>query len=114
MHITEANFLTMAKQKDERALEYIMSQYGWVMKTVVDKHLYHLSASKEECINDTFLGIWQHIHRYDPDKSSFPNWVAGLALSKALPYVRQDIQGVGNNSVHIGAIRGKDQSILPT
>ena len=108
MQITEANFLIKAKQQDERALEYIISQYGWVMKTVVDKHLYHLEAYKEECINDTLLGIWQNIDRFDPDKSSFQNWVAGVARFKALTYVRKYIKEVAHTSIEDEVLTEED------
>lgn len=99
IEITEENFLTKAKQKDEHALEYIIKEYGWVIKSIVSKHLYHLESYKEECINDVLLGIWQHIDRFDPEKSNFQNWVAGVARYKSLTYVRKYLKEIEYQSI---------------
>ena len=39
MKINEENFISQAKKKNERALDYIIEQYGWVIKTVIQKQL---------------------------------------------------------------------------
>lgn len=89
MRITEENFIEQVKLRNEKALEYILITYGWIIKTVIKKHLYNLETYHEECINDILMGIWNHIDRFDPTKSTFKNWVAGIAKYKALNYVRK-------------------------
>lgn len=56
--------------KDEKALEFLIEEYGWIVKTVVSKHLYKFESLQEECINDIFLGIWNNIEKYDSKKAS--------------------------------------------
>lgn len=99
MNVTEENFLAKVKQKDESGLEYIIDKYSWIIVSVVSKHLYHLEQYKEECINDTLMGIWQNIERFNPEKSSFQNWVAGIARYKALTYVRKYLKELENKSI---------------
>lgn len=89
MQITSENFIEAIKHQDEDALKYILDEYGWIIKTVIKRHLTHLESCQEECMNDVLMGIWLNIERFDPDKSTFKNWVAGIARYKALNYVRK-------------------------
>lgn len=89
MKINEENFISQAKKKNERALDYIIEQYGWVIKTVIQKQLYHLPDYQSECMNDVLLGIWNHMDCFEPEKSSFKNWIAGIARYKAIDYKRK-------------------------
>lgn len=77
------------KQKDEKALEVLIDKYGWVVKTVVYKHLYNFKNVQEECINDIFLGIWNNIDSYNPDKASLKNWIGSISKYKSIDYLRK-------------------------
>lgn len=63
---------------------YVVETYGWVIRCVVQKHLFTLPDLQEECINDVLLAVWQHIDDYCPDVGSFKNWVAGISRFKAI------------------------------
>lgn len=84
MRITEKNFITRLRRKDEKALNYIVEQYGGLMYAIVRKQLIHLPDMHEECINDVLLAIWQHIDRYDESRSSFSSWLAAVCRYKAI------------------------------
>lgn len=99
MRITEENFVQQVKLRNEKALEYILHTYGWIIKTVVKKHLYKLEVHQEECINDVLMGIWMNIDRFDPDKSTFKNWVAGIAKYKSLNYVRKYLRDLEHENI---------------
>ncbi len=75
--------------KDEKALEFLIEEYGWIVKTVVSKHLYKFESLQEECINDIFLGIWNNIEKYDPKKASLKNWIGSISKYKAIDYLRK-------------------------
>lgn len=79
MKITQDNFIFNLSSKNEKALEYVIDQYGWLVKAIVQKHLYNLVDYQQECINDVFLGIWNNIDSFDSSKNTFKNWVAGIA-----------------------------------
>lgn len=89
MLITNENFIEAIKSKDESALSYVLDEYGSIIKTVVSKHLYQFESCQGECINDILMAIWANIDYFDPNKSTFKNWVAGIAKYKALNYVRK-------------------------
>lgn len=99
MKITEQNYLKQLNHGNEAALMYVMEQYGGLVKAVVRKHLYNLSQYEDDCINDVFYAVWTHISHYDQERSTFANWIAGIARLKALDYVRTHTSKL--NEVHI-------------
>ncbi len=99
MLITEDNFIGQLKKRNEKALEYVIDHYGWLLKTVIKKHLFYLPGYYEECLNDCLMGIWENIHSYDPQRSSFKNWAGGVAKYKSLNYVRKYLQDLENENL---------------
>ncbi|MGL6175061.1 MAG: sigma-70 family RNA polymerase sigma factor [Cellulosilyticaceae bacterium] len=99
MKITEDNFIEQAKLGNEQALEYILTTYGWVIETVVRKHLYKLKAYEEECMNDILMGIWSNIGRYDPEQNTFKNWVAAISRYKSFNYLKKYLKDLENENV---------------
>lgn len=89
MKITEQNFVRQMELGNEKALEYVMLHYGGLVKSVVHRYLYTLSQYEEECINDVFYAVWNHISDFLPEKSAFANWIAGVARLKALDCKRK-------------------------
>lgn len=89
MQIGEDNFVKEIKNKNEDALEYVMDEYGGLLKSIIKRMLCHLPQLQEECLSDTFLRIWIHIEQFDPKRSSFKNWAAGIARYRAIDYIRK-------------------------
>lgn len=89
MKIKEENFILELRRKNEKALDYVIDNYGWIIKSIVRKHLYNLNSVQDECINDILLGIWKNIDGFDESKSEFKNWVAGIAKFKSIDYKRK-------------------------
>lgn len=108
MLITEDNFIEQAQLGNEKALEYILATYGWVIKTVVKKHLYHLQSHQEECINDILMAIWSNITRFDPDKSTFKNWVAAISKYKSIDYLRKYLKDLEHENIDDIELREED------
>lgn len=89
MKINEGNFVEQMIFRNEKALEYVVEEYGRLVKSVVRKHLFSLEEFQGECMNDVFLAVWDNIGSYKPDKSSFANWIAGIARFKSIDYKRK-------------------------
>ncbi|AOR23797.1 sigma-70 family RNA polymerase sigma factor [Clostridium taeniosporum] len=94
MKIEEKNFIFELMKKNEKALDYVIDNYGWIIKSIVKKHLYNLQSIQDECINDIFLGIWNNIKSFDRDKGDFKNWVAGISKFKCIDYKRKYLKGL--------------------
>ena len=89
MKVTEANFIAQLKIKNEKALEYVLAEYGWVINSVAKKHLYRTPEFTGECLNDVLLAVWQNIDAYDKNRSTFQNWLAGITRYKAVDCKRK-------------------------
>jgi RNA polymerase sigma-70 factor (ECF subfamily) len=87
------------KNRNEKALEYVLTEYGWIIKTIVKKHLYLLPNLQEECMNDVLLAIWNHIDSYHSDRSTFKNWIAGIARFKAIDCKRKYLRYLAEESL---------------
>lgn len=99
MKINEENFLNQLKKKNEKALDYVIDTYGWIIKSVIKKHLYNLQSVQDECINDVLLGLWNNIDKFDENKSEFKNWIAGIAKFKAIDYKRKYLRELDNENL---------------
>jgi RNA polymerase sigma-70 factor, ECF subfamily len=89
MSINEENFILHLKNKNEKALHYVIDSYGYIIKSIVKKHLYNLEKIQEECINDVLLAVWYHIDSFNKDKNSFQNWIAAISKYKCIDYKRK-------------------------
>lgn len=75
--------------KNEKALDYILDQYGFIIKATVNKHLYNLKSVQDECINDILMAVWCNIDSFDENRSEFKNWLAGISKYKCIDYKRK-------------------------
>lgn len=89
MKVNEENFILHLRRKNENALDYVVDVYGGLIKAVVKKYLYNISSVQDECISDVFLGIWNNIDSFDPERSTFKNWIIGISKFKAIDYKRK-------------------------
>lgn len=94
MKINEENLIIQLRERNEKALDYVIDNYGWIIKSIVKKHLYNLQSVQDECINDVLIGIWNNIDTFDENKSEFKNWVAGIAKFKSIDYKRKYLKGL--------------------
>ncbi|SQB93177.1 sigma-70 family RNA polymerase sigma factor [Clostridium tetanomorphum] len=99
MKIDEGNFISQLVNKNEKALDYVIDSYGWIIKSIVKKQLYNLQSVQEECINDILLGIWNNIDSFDESKNEFKNWVAGIAKFKSIDYKRKYLKSLWHENI---------------
>ncbi len=99
MQITEENFVEQLKKRNEKALEYVIENYAWILKTVIKKHLIYLPDFYEECINDCLLAVWKNIDAYDAEKNSFKNWLAGIAKYISIDYARKYLKDLEKQNI---------------
>lgn len=87
MKITEENFLQELQRKNEDALEFVVKNYGGLLKAVIHRILYDYPEDAEECLYDSVLKIWKHINSYNK-QNKFENWIAAIAKYSALDRLR--------------------------
>lgn len=99
MKIDESNFVSGLINRNEKALDYVLDNYGWIIKAIVRKQLYNLESVQDECINDILLGIWNNIESFDKSKNQFKNWVAGIAKFKSIDYKRKYLKTLAYENI---------------
>lgn len=87
MKITKENFLQELQRKNEDALEFVVKNYGGLLKAVIHRILYNYPEDAEECLYDSVLKIWKHINSYNK-QYKFENWIAAIAKYAALDRLR--------------------------
>ncbi|MDR0879612.1 MAG: hypothetical protein LBN09_02795 [Clostridioides sp.] len=55
MKITEENFIAELKRRNEKALYYVIDEYGWIIKSTARNQLYNLLSYQEECLMEKDL-----------------------------------------------------------
>ncbi len=110
MYITEENFLEELRNKNDKALEYIIDEYGWVISSIVRKKLYNLQNYQDECINDILLGIWNNSQCFKPEKNSFKNWIAGISKYKCIDYQRKYLKNIAYEDIDTLEINEDDNT----
>ncbi|QIC47741.1 sigma-70 family RNA polymerase sigma factor [Lysinibacillus sphaericus] len=91
MKITENNVVQHIQKKNEKAIPFIINQYGGLLTAIIKRHLNYQQQDYEECLDDVLLSIWNNIHSFDPKKNSFKQWIAAIAKYKAIDYQRRQI-----------------------
>ncbi len=90
MDINQENFLSELRQKNPLAIEFIVHQYGHLMKKVIRQYLYDSREAFEECFNDVLLAVWNNPDRFDDKKSEFKNWLCAIAKYRAIDTLRRE------------------------
>ena len=89
MEITEENVIEQLIKKNEKALFFVVDQYGGIIKAVMKKYLGNLEIIQDECLDDVLLLVWENITSFDSSKNSLKNWIAAITKYKAIDYQRQ-------------------------
>lgn len=100
MRIDEQNFIKALRRKNENALNYVVDNYGALVKAIVRKHLGVIKNYEEECINDVFLAVWYGIENFDFEKGNFKNWIGAIAKYKAIGYKRKYLESAFEDDVN--------------
>jgi len=91
LKITESNVVQHIQNKNERAISFIIDQYGGLLAAIIHRYLSIHQQEVEECLDDVLLSIWNHSHSFDPAKNSFKQWIAAIAKYKAIDYLRKQM-----------------------
>jgi len=88
LKINEENVVQQIKQKNEKAIRFMIDEYGGLLHSIIKRqNIQHHEL--EECLDDVLLSVWNNIHSYDSTKNSFKQWVAAIANYKAIDMRRK-------------------------
>lgn len=112
MKIDDENVVQQLKLKNEQALRFIIKQYGGLISSIMQRHLYNGQQDKEECLDDVLLAVWDNIDDYNSAKSSFKNWIAVITKYKAINYQRKHIKQLENQALLEPSTLETEQRVL--
>lgn len=94
MKCNENNYIKRLKKRKEDSLEFIVDKYLPLVKGVSYKILSPLQNDGiiEECINDTFLSVWNNSKKFTGESEDFKKWICAIAKFKAIDYYRKEIK----------------------
>lgn len=89
MKVTEKTFIKQLKRGKEEAMEYVIANYGGIIRSIVQTKLSYFQNEQEDCISEIFFAIWEHADCYQESRGTFLNWVCGIARFKCIDYYRK-------------------------
>lgn len=90
--MNEKKIIRGIKNRDQKSLRAFIDSYGPVMKASIYKVLTFSEEIRMEVLNESVLSVWDNIESFDPKRSSFKNWCAGIARYKAIDALRKEIR----------------------
>ena len=111
MKIGAKNYIKQLRLHNEKALAYVIDEYGGLLMSVIRKHLFYLPERQEECFDDVLLKIWQNIDSFDETKNTFKNWAAAVAKYQAIDYLRSYQREVQTVNIEETVIVHEDKTL---
>jgi len=91
MKISRGNFIRELLKKNERALDFVIDEYGSLVNGIVRNVLKPIGDNGiiEECLSDIFYSVWKNINKFEGGAHDFKSWICGLSKYKAIDYYRK-------------------------
>lgn len=86
LRIDENNFIQQLKNKNVKALEYMVDNYSELIYKVVYSVL--KDTNIDECVNDIYMAVWRNIESFNSGKGTFKSWLIAVSKYKAIDYKR--------------------------
>ena len=84
MKIAESLILACAKQ-DRSAQKELYLKLLPYLRAVANRYLKDTSFTKD-VLQESFVKIFKHIQKYDPDKAPFKNWAARIVINTSINF----------------------------
>lgn len=82
-------FLELRNGPPERAIKFLMDQYGDTLYGIVLKIVREQNLA-EEALQEGFVKIWKHLSEYQSEKASLFTWMLTIVRNTAIDLLRQE------------------------
>lgn len=85
--LSEDEFVVQLQARSNEAFARLYDDYGAAMLGIINKFVSHPDEA-ENLLQDVFVKVWRHIHRYDSTKGRLFTWLITICRNTALNYLR--------------------------
>lgn len=88
INLSENELITLLKNKDEKAFNYLYDHYSGALYGLVIKMVDSQQEHAEEILQDTFVKIWKYIDQYDVSKGRLYTWIINITRNTTIDYIK--------------------------
>jgi len=89
--LNDHKIVNAIRNGSEAAIGEVIDKYSRLLWSVVSPVLRGIGSEEdiEECVADTFIYLWQHPQKFDPQRGTLKTWLSVIARSKAVDRCRE-------------------------
>lgn len=89
--MNDERMITEIKARNEAAINEAITKYSKLLWAVAGAVLRHIGSTQdvEECVADTFIYLWTHPEKYDPQRGKLKTWLSIVARTQAINRYRE-------------------------
>lgn len=84
---TEHELVTLLKQRDQQAFNYLYDHYSAALYTVI-LQVVKLKEQADDTLQEAFVNIWRKIDSYDSSKGRLFTWMLNVCRNLAIDTIR--------------------------
>ena len=85
----DKKIIKLLQKKDEKGLSAFSEKYEKLLTYIATGILGNNKEDVEECVNDTYLKVWNHIDEFDLDKASLKTYSSVIVRNTAINRLRK-------------------------
>ena len=89
--MNDERIITEIKNRNEAAINEAITKYSKLLWSVAGVVLNNIGSTQdiEECVADTFIFLWEHPEKYNPQRGKLKTWLSIIARTQAVNRYRE-------------------------
>ena len=89
--MNDERMITAIKNRNEAAINEVITKYSKLLWSVAGAVLNNIGSTQdvEECVADTFIYLWEHPEKYNPQRGKLKTWLSIVARTQAVNICRE-------------------------
>ena len=89
--MNDEKVMSAIRARNEAAIHDVITRYSKLLWSVSSAVLHRTGSAQdvEECVADTFIYLWEHPDKYDPQRGRLKTWLAIVARTQAANRCRE-------------------------
>ena len=89
--MNDERMITAIKNRSEAAINEVITKYSKLLWSIAGAVLNNIGSTQdvEECVADTFIYLWEHPEKYNPQRGKLKTWLSIIARTQAVNRCRE-------------------------